>query len=157
MHDTDFDLRCLDGEYGWRPAHLFDTKIAARLCGHKHFGIAALLEHYFQIHHAKHHQRADWSRRPLPVPMLDYAAADVHHLIVLRDKLARELETLGRTAWAAEEFARCERTRFEPDTRPRFARVKGARELGAASSRSSRSSRRSVKRSPRSLTSLSIG
>ncbi len=129
VHDTDFDLRALDAEYGWRPVHLFDTKAAARLLGHTSFGIAALLAHYFGVHHSKQHQRADWSRRPLGESMCAYAAGDVHYLLRLRARIGEELEARGRMAWAREEFERGAATRFEPDTRPPFARVKHAHAL----------------------------
>ncbi|MFA5812726.1 MAG: HRDC domain-containing protein [bacterium] len=126
MHDTDFDLRCLDYEYGWHPKNLFDTQLAARLCGHKEIGLAALIGRYFGVALSKHFQRADWSVRPLSDRMLAYAAADSHYLLELRDKLAAELEAASRMEWAREEFLLRERTRFEPDERPAFARVKGA-------------------------------
>ncbi len=129
MHDTDFDLRSLDRHYGWRPKNLFDTLIAARLCGHREFGLGPLLEKHFGKRRSKKFQRADWTIRPLPHDMLEYASADVACLERLRDLLAKELEKLGRTAWARAKFKQCEEKRFEPDERPLFARVKNAREL----------------------------
>jgi ribonuclease D len=42
--------------------------------------------------------------------MLEYAAQDTEYLLDLRDRLRNELEKLGRSAWAAEEFARLEGT-----------------------------------------------
>lgn len=129
MHDTDFDLRSLDHDYGWHPRNLFDTLIAARLCGIKEFGLAKLLERYFGIRGSKKFQRADWTIRPLPRELVEYAAADVAELVRLRDVLAGELEGLGRMKWARAEFAQCEGKRFIPDERPLFARVKKAREL----------------------------
>lgn len=129
MHDTDFDLRSLDRYYGWRPRNLFDTLIAARLCGHREFGLASLLEKHFGKRGSKRFQRADWTIRPIPRDMLEYAAADVVCLEQLRDLQAKELEKLGRMAWARAKFKQCEEKRFEPDERPLFARVKNAREL----------------------------
>jgi ribonuclease D len=129
MHDTDFDLRSLDRQYGWHPRNVFDTLIAARLCGHKEFGLAPLLEKYFGIQRSKKFQRADWTIRPLPEEMIDYAAADVTELLQLRDLLAGEIENLGRMDWARAEFSLCEEKRFVPDERPLFARVKKARDL----------------------------
>ncbi len=129
MHDTDFDMRSLDRELGWRPKRLFDTLIAARLCGYKSFGMAAMIEHHFGVKLLKRYQRADWSARPLEKEMLDYAAGDVHYLLVLRERLIGELTEKGRMDWALEEFARCESIRYEPDDRPAFARVKGASKL----------------------------
>lgn len=129
MHDTDFDMRSLDREYGWRPKNLFDTLIAARLCGYRSIGMASLIEHHFGVRLAKKFQRADWSVRPLAGAMLDYAAGDVHYLLMLRERLIGELRERGRLGWAREEFLRCEGIRFEPDERPPFARVKGASAL----------------------------
>ncbi|MBN1534784.1 MAG: HRDC domain-containing protein [Spirochaetes bacterium] len=129
MHDTDFDLRSLDRQYGWHPHNVFDTLIAARLCGHKEFGLASLLEKYFGIQRSKKFQRADWTIRPLPDEMLQYAAGDVEELLRLCRLLAGELENLGRMEWARTEFAQCEEKRYVPDGRPHFARVKRAREL----------------------------
>lgn len=129
MHDTDFDMRSLDHDYGWRPRNLFDTLIAARLCGRKEFGLGKLLELHFDIHGSKRFQRADWTIRPLPLNMLEYAASDVTDLLRLRDLLASEIEQLGRTPWLKAEFLICEETKFIPDERPLFARVKKVHEL----------------------------
>ncbi len=129
MHDTDFDMRSLDREYGWHPKNLFDTLIAARLSGYRSIGMASLIEHHFGVRLAKKFQRADWSVRPLSGPMLDYAAGDVHYLLMLRERLIGDLGVRGRLGWAREEFARCEGIRFAPDERPPFVRVKGASAL----------------------------
>jgi ribonuclease D len=81
---------------------------------------------------AKEHQKADWSQRPLPPPMLAYAAEDTRHLLALRDALERRLRDLGRLEWAREEFARLEALRWtglaEGDT-DGYLRVKGAKGL----------------------------
>ncbi len=129
MHDTDFDVRCLRGEFGIRPRNLFDTLIAARLAGHRRFGVAALIEHYFGVTHSKKLQRADWSRRPLTREMLDYAAGDVTHLIELRHILAAELAAAKRLDWAREQFAECEERPMREAGEPLFLRVKGAGRL----------------------------
>jgi ribonuclease D len=130
FHDADYDLRLLHQDYGWRPTHLFDTRLAAQLLGIKAFGLAALLEREFGLKLDKKHQRADWSMRPLTDDMLDYAAQDTRWLLGLRDRLREQLERVGRLSWAAEEFARLEGTRWEPDDpATAFMRLKGARDL----------------------------
>ena len=130
FHDADYDLRLLHQDYGWRVTNIFDTRIAAQLLGIPAFGLAALLEKYFGLKVDKKHQRADWSMRPLPPDMLDYAAQDTRHLLELRDLLRGELEHKGRWAWAAEEFERLTGTRWEPeDPGSSFLRMKGARDL----------------------------
>jgi ribonuclease D len=130
FHDADYDLRLLNQDYGWHARNLFDTRIAAQLIGLRAFGLAALLERYFDIKLDKKHQRADWSMRPLTDDMLRYAAQDTMHLLDLRDRLRGELERLGRWSWAREEFARLEGTRWErDDAAEAFLRLKGARDL----------------------------
>ena len=132
FHDADYDLRVLDRDYGFRAARLFDTRIAAQLVGEPAIGLAALLEKYAGVKLAKEHQKADWSQRPLPPPMLAYAAEDTRHLLALRDALERHLRDLGRLDWANEEFTRLEALRWtgiaEGDT-DGYLRVKGAKGL----------------------------
>ena len=130
FHDADYDLRLLQQDYGWHIRTIFDTRIAAQLLGYTAFGLAALLERFFDVRLDKKHQRADWSMRPLTRDMLDYAAQDTRYLLQLRDHMAAELERMGRTAWAREEFALLEGTRWtdeEPGTS--YLRMKGARDL----------------------------
>jgi ribonuclease D len=130
FHDADYDLRLLQQDYQWHVRNIFDTRIAAQLLGLRAFGLAALLERYFGVKLDKKHQRADWSMRPLPQGMLDYAAQDTIHLLELRDLLERELERAGRLDWAREEFALLEGTRWaDDDPAETFLRVKGARDL----------------------------
>jgi ribonuclease D len=130
FHDADYDLRLLHQDYGWHVNHIFDTRIAAQLLGIKSFGLAALLEQFFEVKLDKKHQRADWSLRPLTQGMLDYAAQDTKYLLDLRDELKVRLEKLGRWEWAREEFDRLEGTRWEEDDNSQaFLRIKGARDL----------------------------
>ena len=130
FHDADYDLRLLHQDYGWHPRCIFDTRIAAQLLGHKAVGLAALLEKYFDVRLDKKHQRADWSMRPLPPAMLEYAVQDTANLLALRDHLRDELRRAGRLAWAEEEFARLEGTRWAPEEPGQaFLRIKGARDL----------------------------
>lgn len=130
LHDADYDLRLLHQDYGWHLTNIFDTRVAAQLLGIKAFGLAALLERYFGAKLDKKFQRADWSLRPLSAGMLEYAALDTAFLLDLRDKMKAELERAGRWSWAAEEFARLEGTRWEPEEpATAFMRMKGARDL----------------------------
>ena len=71
FHDADYDLRLLHQDYGWHVTNIFDTRVAAQLLGIKSFGLAALLEQFFDVKLDKKHQRADWSMRPLPADMLE--------------------------------------------------------------------------------------
>jgi ribonuclease D len=131
FHDADYDLRLLDQQYGFRAAHVFDTRVAAQLLNEPGIGLAALLEKHLGVSLDKRFQRADWSTRPLSADMLRYAAADTRHLPALRDILRDGLVERGRLAWATEEFALLEQVRWGPadDGEPGFLRIKGAKAL----------------------------
>ena len=131
FHDADYDLRLLDREYGLHTSHLFDTRIAAQLLNEPGVGLAALLEKYLGIRLDKRFQRADWSARPLSQGMLEYAAADTHHLPELRDILRAQLDARGRLSWAEEEFELLSSIRYAPpeDNGQAFLRLKGAKAL----------------------------
>ena len=130
LHDADYDLRLLHSDYGWHPTTIFDTRVAAQLLGIRAFGLAALLERYFGVKLDKKHQRADWSMRPLASDMLEYAAQDTLYLLDLRDRMRDELRAKERLAWASEEFARLEGTRWDDqDPADAFLKIKGARDL----------------------------
>jgi ribonuclease D len=130
FHDADYDLRLLHQDYGWHVTNIFDTRIASQLLGIKSFGLAALLEKFFDVKLDKKHQRADWSMRPLTPDMLEYAAHDTRYLLQLKDHMKAQLGRRGRLHWAEEEFARLEGTRWEAEeSMEGFLRLKGARDL----------------------------
>ncbi len=131
FHDADYDLRLLSMEYGFRATNLFDTRIAAQLLNEPGVGLAALLEKYLGVRLDKRFQRADWSARPLSPEMLEYAAADTHHLQALRDVLRDRLREMGRLEWAEEEFGLAtEARRPAADAEePGYLRLKGAKVL----------------------------
>ena len=130
LHDADYDLRLLHQDYGWHPTNIFDTRIAAQLLGIPAFGLGALLERFVGIRLEKKHQRADWSMRPLPQDMLEYAQEDTRYLLQLRDLIGADLERMGRMEWAREEFELLEGTRWAAeDESLSFMRIKGARDL----------------------------
>jgi len=131
LHGADYDLRMLHRGFGVTFTGLFDPMIAARIIGETRFGLAALLEQFFDIPMDKKFQRADWSMRPLTSDMVRYAAMDTHYLIPLHERLSARLEELGRRSWATEEFERLERIRSAPraSAEDGFRRVKGAGQL----------------------------
>ncbi len=135
FHDADYDLRILDRDYGFHARRLFDTRIAAHLLGEPAVGLAALVEKHLGVALDKKYQRADWSRRPLPPEMLEYAATDTRYLLALREKLRTLLEARGRLTWAEEEFRRLEGVRWTPPETngSAYLRVKGARQLNRRS------------------------
>jgi ribonuclease D len=105
LHAADYDLRMLKRHLDLEICPVFDTMIAARLCGERSYGLAALLQKYLGVTLDKRYQMADWSTRPLSPGMRAYAARDTRYLIALAEILERRLIELGRARWAAEEFA----------------------------------------------------
>lgn len=117
LHGADYDLRLLRRVGAFEPAALFDTSLAARLCGRKELGLAALVEQAFGVKLCKASQKANWGLRPLSPKMVEYALNDVRYLLELAARLADELRALDRLEWLEEtcqrllEAAREERER----------------------------------------------
>ncbi|GAB4247399.1 ribonuclease D [Deferrisoma sp.] len=128
-HGADYDIRLLKKDRGVSVRNVFDTMIAAQFTGRARFGLAALLEEFFGVRLEKKYQRADWSARPLARELLAYAALDTAYLLPLRDRLAAELQTLGRLAWVEEECRRLEAAEPAGDRGPSVWKVKGAHGL----------------------------
>jgi ribonuclease D len=115
LHAASQDLPCL-AELGLRPRALFDTELAGRLAGYERVGLGTLVETLLGYRLEKGHSAADWSKRPLPVDWLNYAALDVELLVPLREKLEAELSAQGKLEWARQEF---EAARTAPTPAPR--------------------------------------
>ncbi|MGM0384849.1 MAG: HRDC domain-containing protein [Actinomycetota bacterium] len=103
LHAASQDLPCLR-ELSLHPPALFDTELAGRLLGRPRVGLATMVAEEFSLELAKEHSAADWSVRPLPKGLLNYAALDVELLLELRDLLEDHLEEAGKTEWARQEF-----------------------------------------------------
>lgn len=132
LHSGDHDIRSLDRDWGLRIRTLFDTSLAAAFMGMERLGLATVLQEVLDvtITKDKHIQRSDWTSRPLNTKMLEYAISDVRHLLPLRDALRKRIDTLGRTAWVAEECARLTNVRHEPpDPEMAVFGVKGSHKL----------------------------
>jgi len=99
FHGGDYDLRMLYQEHGFRPQAVFDTMIAAQLLGSTAFGLASLVQERYGQTLNKDHQKADWSKRPLPEELRAYASQDTLYLPGLKSWLVEELQTKGRLAW----------------------------------------------------------
>jgi ribonuclease D len=134
MHAPSADLTLLGMAFGTRPANLHDVQITAGFVGlGAGQGLGALLERVLGVSVDKGERYTDWSRRPLTPGQLDYAAADVAHLLALHDELARRAEQLGRSDWVAEEHERRfgPGARLVPDPELAWRRVKGGGRLSA--------------------------
>jgi ribonuclease D len=118
-HAAGQDLEVLDRACGCVPTKLFDTQIAAGFLGFSTPSLSTLADRMLQIHLPKGDRLTDWRQRPLSRAQLDYAAADVAHLVELADLIRTQLEAAGRLEWAVQE---CEsmhasvRAPQDPDT-----------------------------------------
>jgi len=106
MHGADYDLRLLCKHHEFVPRAIFDTMLAARLLGERHFGLSSLAEKFLGVKLDKASQKADWARRPLTERMETYARNDTHYLKPLSDKLKLELQNKNRLGWHQESCAR---------------------------------------------------
>lgn len=105
FHACRQDLEIFFQATGELPKPIFDTQVAAMVCG---FGEAAGYETLVnQIAGQKLDKSArftDWARRPLTDRQLQYALGDVTHLRVIYRTLSEQLDKTGRTPWVAEEM-----------------------------------------------------
>ena len=110
LHGADFDLRILKKTYGFEPAEIFDTMIAAQLLGYEKQGLADLAHRHCEVTLPKSAQKADWSERPLDETLLTYAANDTHYLPVIAERMTEELKALGRLEWHRQTCQKLIRT-----------------------------------------------
>ena len=87
------------------PQPLFDTQVAAMVCGYgDSVSYEQLVNDLAKERIDKSSRFTDWSRRPLSEAQLAYALSDVTHLVKVYEALAAELERTGRSAWLTEEM-----------------------------------------------------
>ncbi len=87
------------------PEPLFDTQVAAMVCGFgEQVGYETLVKKIARQSLDKSSRFTDWSRRPLTDAQKTYALADVTHLRVIYEYLAAEIEKNGRHRWVHEEL-----------------------------------------------------
>ena len=107
MHSPSEDLVAFRHFCGVLPQPLFDTQLAAALCGlGAGLGYQKLVLAETGIALDKGETRSDWLRRPLSPSQLTYAADVVRHLHALHASLQAELAANGRGAWESEDGAR---------------------------------------------------
>ena len=134
LHGADYDIRSLYRDFGIKVHNLFDTELASRFLGIRETGLDAVLQQRFSVGLDKKYQRKDWSKRPLPEAMMNYAAGDVHHLLPLAAILDKELSDMGRIAWVREECDLLSQVRPpEPNNAPLFLNFKGSGRLNPRS------------------------
>ncbi len=106
FHAARQDIEIIWKMSGATPQPLFDTQVAAMVCG---FGDQVSYEqlagNLANARIDKSSRFTDWSRRPLTDSQTAYALADVTHLRTVYKKLAAKLEKSSRTGWLNEEIS----------------------------------------------------
>ena len=105
FHAARQDLEIFYLDSGIFPYPLFDTQIAAMVCG---FGdqvaYETLVKQIAKQTLDKSSRFTDWSRRPLTEAQKKYALADVTHLRIIYEFLSQKLQNTGRLKWVEEEI-----------------------------------------------------
>ena len=105
FHAARQDLEIFYVDAGIIPEPLFDTQVAAMVCGFgEQAGYETLVRKIAKADLDKSSRFTDWSRRPLTDAQAKYALADVTHLRDIYEYLSARLAKSGREKWVAEEL-----------------------------------------------------
>lgn len=106
FHAARQDIEIMHHQGGVIPQPLFDTQVAAMVCGFgDSVGYENLVRTLVNKQIDKTSRFTDWSRRPLTDRQLAYALADVTHLRDVYENLSRQLDRSGRASWLKEEMS----------------------------------------------------
>ena len=128
FHSAFQDLEIFYHSTGTLPKPIFDTQIAAMVCGYgDSVGYDNLVRAVTGHSVDKSMRFTDWTRRPLSKKQVEYALGDVTHLREIYRHLEERLERNGRSSWIANEMERLtnpETYRANPDTAWKRLKVK---------------------------------
>jgi ribonuclease D len=106
FHAARQDVEIIFVRAGIIPRPLFDTQVAAMVCGFgEQVSYEGLVRSLARAKVDKSSRFTDWSRRPLSERQLAYALSDVTHLRIIYEKLKAELDRSEREPWLLEEMA----------------------------------------------------
>lgn len=105
LHACRQDLEIFYNLMGKLPTPIFDTQVAAMVCGYgEQVSYEVLVNSMLRKSLDKSSRFTDWAMRPLTSKQLKYALADVTHLRKIFIKLAERLEKLERESWIKDEM-----------------------------------------------------
>ena len=100
------DLEIFLNLSGKLPQPIFDTQIAAMVCGYdEQVGYDRLARGMLGVDIDKSQRFTNWAKRPLSKKQLQYALDDVIYLAQLYPRIRKEIKDSGREDWLAEETA----------------------------------------------------
>ncbi len=106
FHAARQDLEIFYNLMGEVPAPLFDSQVAAMVCGYgDQVGYEALVKQICAADMDKSSRFTDWAHRPLTERQMTYALTDVTHLRDIYRSLSERLKKTGRSHWVEEEMA----------------------------------------------------
>ncbi|MGE0054141.1 MAG: ribonuclease D [Hyphomicrobium sp.] len=126
FHAARQDIEIAFAKTGSVPEPIFDTQVAAMVCG---FGESVsyvnLVKKLTGADLDKSSRFTDWSRRPLSDKQLTYALGDVTHLRDVYGALQKDISASGRMSWVAEEMALlCDPATYDADPERAWQRLK---------------------------------
>ena len=105
LHSAKQDLEIFHHEFGLIPEPLFDTQIAAMLCGYgSQISYSNLVSEICKVKLDKSQQYSNWSTRPLTGKQMEYAISDVTYLRDIYLAMNEKLLETGRLGWVEELF-----------------------------------------------------
>jgi ribonuclease D len=100
MHSCSEDLQAFKAGCAVVPTPIFDTQVAASLCGYgSSLSYLKIVEQICNVTLTKGETRSDWLHRPLSESQMHYAADDVRYLLPIYQQLSDDLTRLNRTEW----------------------------------------------------------
>ena len=105
FHAARQDLEIFWKLAGVLPTPLFDTQVAAMVCGYgDQVSYSELVQSVCRVTVDKSSRFTDWARRPLAEAQIDYAIGDVTHLRDIYKALTARLKATGRQSWLEDEM-----------------------------------------------------
>ena len=127
FHAARQDLEIFFQLSGKLPVPLFDSQVAAMVCGYgEQVGYETLVCALTDKSVDKSNRYSDWSKRPLHDEQLDYALSDVTHLRQIYQKLSAQLVKNKRDTWVQEEMEILSNPNtYQVDVRKVWRKLKG--------------------------------
>ncbi|RCL03862.1 MAG: ribonuclease D [Candidatus Tokpelaia sp. JSC161] len=126
FHSARQDLEMIYHLTGLIPKPLFDTQIAAMVCGHgDSISYERLVFHITKHKINKSSCFTNWSQRPLSQQQINYALADVTHLREVYTSLRDTLQQSNRYSWLNEEINKLEEETYDLSPEEAWKKVKG--------------------------------